>query len=75
MDITHPYRGDVVIDLVSPDGSVYRLKAASGDSGDNIVQTFTVNLSSEARGGVWKLKVQDVYRADVGTLNSWSLTL
>ncbi|SDH63875.1 Serine protease, subtilisin family [Actinokineospora alba] len=75
VDITHPYRGDLVIDLVAPDGSSYRLKASSNDSGDNVVQTFTVNVSSEARNGVWKLKVQDIYRADTGTLNSWSLTL
>lgn len=75
VDITHPYRGDLVIDLVAPDGSSYRLKAASNDSGDNVVQTFIVNVSSEARNGVWKLKIQDTYPRDVGTLNSWSLTL
>jgi tetratricopeptide (TPR) repeat protein len=63
------------IDLLAPDGSVYALKASSGsDSADNVVATYTVNLSTEALNGAWKLRVQDVAAGDVGTLNSWSIT-
>ena len=36
--------------------------------------TYTVNLSSEARTGTWKLKVQDKFAGNVGTLQSWSIT-
>ncbi|MFD3792078.1 M4 family metallopeptidase [Streptomyces cyaneofuscatus] len=75
VNITHTWRGDLVIDLVAPDGTAYRLKnSSSGDSADNVVATYTVNASSEVANGVWKLKVQDVARADTGRINSVKLT-
>ncbi|MFI6333586.1 S8 family peptidase [Streptomyces sp. NPDC050535] len=75
VDITHTYRGDLVIDLVAPDGSAYRLKAASSsDSADNVSATYTVNASSETANGTWKLRVQDTAAQDTGTVNSWKLT-
>src|SRR5690606_18947096 len=75
VNIVHTYRGDLVIDLVAPDGSTYRLKNSSGtDSADNVNTTYTVNLSSEALNGTWKLKVQAVYSGDTGYINSWSIT-
>jgi len=74
VNIVHTYRGDLVIDLIAPDGTAYRLKASSNDSADNIVTTYTVNASSEVANGVWKLQVQDVARVDTGHINSWKLT-
>ncbi|MFC9125942.1 S8 family serine peptidase [Streptomyces sp. NPDC057099] len=74
VDITHTYRGDLVIDLVAPDGSTYRLKSAASDSADNVNTTYTVNASSETANGTWKLRVQDTSAQDTGTLNSWKLT-
>jgi len=75
VNIVHTYRGDLVVDLVAPDGSSYRLKNSSGsDSADNVVATYTVNLSTEALNGAWKLKVQDVYSGDTGYINSWNVT-
>ncbi|KUM75977.1 S8 family peptidase [Streptomyces curacoi] len=75
VDITHTYRGDLVIDLIAPDGTSYRLKAASSsDSADNVNTTYTVNASSEAANGTWKLRVQDTAAQDTGRLNSWKLT-
>jgi uncharacterized membrane protein YjjP (DUF1212 family) len=42
---------NLVIDLVAPDGSTYRLKNSNyWDSADNVITTYTVNLSSEAAG-------------------------
>ncbi|MFC9324494.1 M28 family metallopeptidase [Kitasatospora sp. NPDC057015] len=75
VDIKHTYRGDLVIDLVAPDGSTYRLKnSSSSDSADNVVTTYTVNASSEVANGTWKLKVQDVAAQDTGYIDSWKLT-
>ncbi|MEV3968667.1 S8 family serine peptidase [Streptomyces sp. NPDC050698] len=74
VDITHTYRGDLVIDLVAPDGSAYRLKSAASDSADNVNTTYTVNASSEVANGTWKLRVQDTAAQDTGTLNGWKLT-
>ncbi|MEU7994652.1 S8 family serine peptidase [Micromonospora sp. NPDC049060] len=76
VNIVHTYRGDVVIDLVAPDGSSYRLKNSSWwDGADNINTTYTANLSSEAANGTWQLRVRDVYSGDTGYLNTWTLTL
>ena len=60
----------------SSDGSSYRLKNSStSDSADNVNTTYTANLSSEAANGAWKLQVRDTYRADIGSINTWTLTL
>ncbi|MFE3326018.1 M28 family metallopeptidase [Streptomyces sp. NPDC059176] len=75
VDIKHTWRGDLVIDLIAPDGTAYRLKNASGsDSADNVIETYTVNASSEVANGAWKLKVQDVAAWDTGYIDSWRLT-
>ncbi|MFS8096680.1 S8 family serine peptidase [Lentzea alba] len=73
--IKHTYRGDLVVDLVAPDGTAYSLSNRSGGSADNIDQTFTVNLSSETRNGTWVLRVRDAATIDTGTIDTWSLTL
>ena len=74
VDIVHTYRGDLIVDLVAPDGTVYSLSNRSGGSAANIQQTFTVDASSEVANGVWKLRVQDVAAQDTGYVNSWKLT-
>jgi Zn-dependent metalloprotease/subtilisin-like proprotein convertase family protein len=75
VDITHSYRGDLVIDLTAPDGTAYRLKNSSlFDSADDVKTTYTVDASSETAVGTWNLKVQDVYSSDSGTINGWKLT-
>ncbi|WP_435811301.1 M4 family metallopeptidase [Streptomyces ossamyceticus] len=75
VNIVHTWRGDLVIDLVAPDGTAYRLKnSASSDSADNVIETYTVDASSETAAGTWKLRVQDVASLDTGYINSWKLT-
>ncbi|MFD6658380.1 M28 family metallopeptidase [Streptomyces parvus] len=75
VDIKHTYRGDLVVDLLAPDGSAYRLKnSSSGDSADNVITTYTVNAAVEVANGSWKLRVQDVARQDTGYIDSWKLT-
>ncbi|MFF5029637.1 M4 family metallopeptidase [Streptomyces collinus] len=75
VDITHTWRGDLVIDLVGPSGTAYRLKNFSGsDSADDVRETYTVNASSESANGTWRLRVQDQAAQDVGNINSWKLT-
>lgn len=76
VDITHTYRGDLKIELVSPSSSVYLLKeAATGDNDDDVNETYTVNLASESSDGYWTLRITDTYPGDTGTLNSWSINL
>ncbi|MET9699377.1 S8 family serine peptidase [Streptomyces sp. NPDC006529] len=74
VDIKHTYIGDLKVDLVAPDGSVYTLSNRAGGGTDNIIQTFTVDASPEVAGGVWKLRVNDNANADTGKIDAWNLT-
>lgn len=74
VNIVHTYRGDLTVDLVGPDGTVYSLLNRSGGSADNVDQTFTVNASAQPLNGTWKLRVQDRASIDVGYIARWQLT-
>ncbi|MFE9931460.1 M28 family metallopeptidase [Streptomyces sp. NPDC005533] len=74
VNIVHTYRGDLIVDLVAPDGTVYNLHNRTGGSADNLVQSYTVNASSEVANGVWNLRVKDAAAQDVGYVNSWKIT-
>ncbi|RSS49067.1 peptidase S8 [Streptomyces sp. WAC07061] len=74
VNIAHTYIGDLKVDLVAPDGTVYTVHNRAGGSTDNINQTYTVNASSEVAGGTWKLRVNDNAGGDTGKIDSWNLT-
>ncbi|MGW4161166.1 S8 family peptidase [Streptomyces sp. NPDC004788] len=75
VDIKHTWRGDLVIDLIAPDGTVRNLKtSSSSDSADNVLATYTVDASTSVANGTWKLQVRDVASGDTGYIDSWSLT-
>jgi serine protease len=74
VNIVHTYIGDLKVDLVAPDGSVYVLHNRTGTSTDNINRTYTVNLSGEVLNGTWKLRVNDNANQDTGRIDSWSIT-
>ncbi|MGO1069064.1 M4 family metallopeptidase [Lysobacter sp. CA199] len=74
VNIIHTYRGDLKVDLVAPDGSLYNISNRAGGSADNLSGTFTFNLSSEPLNGAWKLRVNDNANADVGRIDTWSIT-
>ena len=73
--IVHTYIGDLIVDLVAPDGSVYNLHNRTGGSADNINATYSRNLSSEAASGNWTLRVRDMASQDTGYIDSWTLTV
>lgn len=88
VDITHTYIGDLQVDLISPAGTRVALHARSGDSADNLVLTYgdgnngtTVPagdlsaLRGEAADGNWSLFISDNAGNDIGTLNSWSISM
>ncbi|MCP3760199.1 M28 family metallopeptidase [Streptomyces sp. TBY4] len=74
VNIVHTYSGDLVVDLVAPDGTVYNVHNRTGGSADNVIKSVTVNASSEVANGVWNLRVKDVAAQDVGYINSWKIT-
>ncbi|MFJ4628182.1 M4 family metallopeptidase [Streptomyces sp. NPDC088847] len=72
--IVHTYRGDLTVDLVGPNGTVYSLLNRAGGSADNVDQTFTVDASAQPVDGTWTLRVQDHAAIDVGYIEQWQLT-
>ena len=74
VNILHTYKGDLKVQLIAPDGTAYLLHNRSGGSADNIIQTYTVNLSSEALNGTWKLRANDNATGDTGKIDSWSIS-
>ena len=73
VDIKHTYIGDLIVDLIAPNGASVNLHNRTGGSTDNIQQTYTIDASSVAANGTWTLRVQDKARGDVGYIDSWSL--
>ncbi|MFJ9822954.1 S8 family serine peptidase [Streptomyces sp. NPDC101160] len=75
VDIKHTYRGDLVVSLVAPDGTVYLLEDfPNSDSTDDVLKTYTVDASAKTANGVWKLRVQDTATQDTGRIDAWNLT-
>ena len=72
--IIHTYKGDLKVDLVAPDGTLYNIHNRTGGSADNVTGTFTKNLTSEALNGTWKLRVNDNAALDTGRIDIWSIT-
>ncbi len=82
VDITHTFRGDLRILLVTPDGSRITLRDRKMDGRNNVVHTYTAEgtaalsvLSGKPARGSWELRVIDMAKADTGIVNSWTLTL
>jgi subtilisin-like proprotein convertase family protein/C1A family cysteine protease len=75
VDITHPFRGDLMLKLIHPDGTVITIFDLE-EYEENLVRTFTPpDFNGTQVEGVWKLVVIDQYNADVGTLNNWNLSI
>lgn len=74
VNIVHTYQGDLKVDLVAPDGSLYNIHNRTGSGTDNVIKTVTLNLGTEALNGIWKLRVNDNAAGDTGYINQWSVT-
>jgi subtilisin family serine protease/subtilisin-like proprotein convertase family protein len=76
VNITHTFIGDLVVELVSPAGTVATLHNREGGSTDNLNATFRPTaFNGQSTVGAWTLRVRDVAAIDVGTLNSWTITV
>jgi subtilisin family serine protease len=69
--IVHTNAGDLVIDLIAPDGTAVNLWNRQG--GVNINRTFTINLSPVLANGTWVLQVRDAATLNAGLIDSWTL--
>ena len=76
VNITHTWRGDLIVRLTSPQGTEYTLHNRDGGSEDDLVETWTIDsFNGESMTGDWTLFVSDNANLDTGTLNSWRLVL
>ncbi|HYH06937.1 MAG TPA: proprotein convertase P-domain-containing protein [Thermoanaerobaculia bacterium] len=84
VDIAHPSRGDLRIDLVAPDGTAILLQQVSFERDADVRTTFGLTatplesldiLRGRSAEGTWKLIVRDQRQRDVGTLLSWGLVI
>jgi M6 family metalloprotease-like protein len=82
VDITHPYRGDLLVTLASPTGRQEILHARLGGSADDVVGIYDsaspgilTNMLGQPVNGTWLLTAVDQAHRDVGTLNGWRLEL
>jgi len=77
--ITHPYRGDLVVQVITPDGQAVTLSDRAGGSADDFSVVGLDITSSFAPGtpasGAWKLLVRDTAIADSGQITGFRLTI
>ncbi len=80
VDITHTYRGDLLVRLVAPDGRRAVLHRRSGGSTNNLIETYDVSTAAELAplfgseiNGVWVLETFDLASIDIGNLNRWGI--
>ena len=88
LDITHTWRGDLIVDVTTPAGEVARLHDRTGGSSDDIQATYPfpdgtglddgeelLDFEGTSGTGIWEIFVSDNAFSDTGDLNSWTLTL
>jgi len=71
-----PNRGQLSVELISPNGSLYQLKPIDfTDNAPNLNATYTVNGSFSPANGTWRLRVRAFnFNANNGFIDGWSLT-
>ncbi len=76
VDITHTYRGDLVLSLLKDGHAVKTLVMNVGGSAHDIVDSYTVTAAEmgASANGTWTLNVADTAAQDVGTVNKVTLS-
>lgn len=70
--LNHPYRTDLKVELIAPDGQVYLLRDhANGPINPSPDHAF--DFTDKVANGVWKLRVTDDVLGGSGTLLDWRL--
>ena len=77
VDITHSWRGDLVVEATAPNGQTFVLHDRGGSSADDLRETFPLDATGSAfegdPNGTWTLRVSDNADADTGALNGWAV--
>ncbi|MCC6675678.1 MAG: proprotein convertase P-domain-containing protein [Phycisphaerales bacterium] len=87
VNITHTYRGDLEVDLISPTGVTVRLHNRTGAGADDLILTYDdsgqppdgpgmlADFNGKIATGPWTLRIADRASGDSGTLNGWGLKI
>lgn len=76
VNITHTWRGDLIVRVISPAGTERTLHNRDGGSASDLIQTWSLDtFNGESMNGDWTLFVSDNAGLDTGTLNGWSMVL
>jgi subtilisin-like proprotein convertase family protein len=84
--LSHPRIGDLVVNLISPAGSLVRLHDRTGGDADDLVGNWPATLVVDGPGslddllgqevaGIWYLHVTDVVAGSAGVWHTWALNL
>lgn len=82
IDISHTYRGDLMVSLISPDNTIIPLHQGLGGGQDDLSMTYDPDntpalrqLEGKGIQGKWILRTVDRWATDEGTLNKWGLKI
>jgi subtilisin-like proprotein convertase family protein len=86
INLTHTYKGDLLVELTSPENTTVRLHNRTGSSADNIITWYDIETEPDGPGsmddfigewaeGQWELHIADLAGSDLGTLHSWALRI
>ncbi len=76
LDISHTYIGDLRVILTCPGGSSVYLHNRTGGSANDIHTTYPASICmGQSAAGTWSLKVIDLARYDLGSLDNWQLRI
>jgi len=86
LNLTHTWVGDLVVEIISPEGTTVRLRNRAGSTrsdvkgwcgspavGDQL--SLRRNLVGQNSAGTWRLRVRDEGAGNVGRLNEWGLSI
>jgi subtilisin-like proprotein convertase family protein/C1A family cysteine protease len=74
VNIEHPYRADLTVSLLAPDGTFITVHNQEGDDADNLVAEFPLaQLVGTQAAGTYTLEVIDHANLDAGKLLGWTI--
>lgn len=79
VNISHAWRGDLDVALIAPDGRKLELRERTQVNKNERSRDLVIDrdvwrdFGAGKQVGTWTLRVADLGRGDVGTLNGWSL--
>ena len=74
LDVSHTYRGDLRLELVTPQGKAVRVHDGAGGGDNDVRGAFPLALPPGTTGaGTWHLVASDHAALDTGAIDGWSL--